>query len=220
MRGPLAILLLVCAGARTCVSPDPQDAGAEPAGFQKWQVKAFVAHGPRIFRERAAASPLDQSSYIMGSQACAVQGDFPGAIAFLERGIEFLPDAPGQMFFNLGQLHVRVGNLSAARKRFAEGVRRDPTQPNYMEMLALLEEHFGDDDVGERLYKTAARYGEVIRAFRTNYLSLLLRHGRFKEVSSLLSRMLNYTKLYTPTHSHTHTHTYTHVRRQLNYFGR
>ena len=194
--GHALALIIACAAAHPCAAPDSPYAGdpsvqvQEPAGFQQWQVKAFVAHGPHVFRERAAAAPLDASNYLMGSQACAVQADFRGAIGFLERGVAALPDAPGQFFFNLGQLHARVGNLSAARQSFAEGLRRDPTKPNYMEMLALLEEQFGDDRTGERLYKAAARYTSQSnqRAFRMNHVSLLLRAGRFQEVSSRSTR--------------------------------
>ena len=194
--GHALALIIACAAAHPCAAPDSPHAGdpsvqvQEPAGFQQWQVKAFVAHGPHVFRERAAAAPLDASNYLMGSQACAVQADFRGAIGFLERGVAALPDAPGQFFFNLGQLHARVGNLSAARQSFAEGLRRDPTKPNYMEMLALLEEQFGDDRTGERLYKAAARYTSQSnqRAFRMNHVSLLLRAGRFQEVSSRSTR--------------------------------
>ena len=53
--------------------------------FETWQVKAFVAQGPAAFRARTEADPRDPSNYLMGANACAVQGDFPGAIAFLER---------------------------------------------------------------------------------------------------------------------------------------
>ena len=41
--------------------------------------------GPAAFSARALAEPHDASNYLMGSKACALQGDYMGAIAFLQR---------------------------------------------------------------------------------------------------------------------------------------
>ncbi len=161
----------------------PQPA-PEPGGVR---VKAFVAQGPAVFRARAAEEPHELNHYLRGSNACALQGDYPGAIDFMERGVRAVPDAPAHFHFNLGQLHARVGNLSAARQSFRTGLGRDPANPGYMEMLAVLEEDSGDLVLADRLYRGAHRYSSESnqRSFRLNRISLLLRAGRFREATAL-----------------------------------
>jgi hypothetical protein len=174
----LIIILLACNG-HPCQSPNPgitkekhagsqdvltpDDGGAavkDSRRFQTWPVKDFVAAGPAVFRDRANSGSLDPSNFLVGSNACSIQGDFVGAIQFLEWGIKALgPDVDAQFYFQLGQLHARMGNWSAARQSFCEGLKRDAAKPNYMEMLALLEEEevltallLGDLAIAERFY--------------------------------------------------------------------
>ena len=42
-------------------------------------------------------------------------------------------------------------------QNFYEGLKKDAANPNYMEMLALIEEDHGDLEIAERLYKAAHR---------------------------------------------------------------
>jgi tetratricopeptide (TPR) repeat protein len=165
----------------------PQPFAPKPEGQGGVRVKAFVAQGPAVFRARAAEEPHELNHYLRGSNACALQGDYPGAIDFMERGVRAVPDAPAHFHFNLGQLHARVGNFSAARQSFRTGLGCDPANPNYMEMLAVLEEDSGDLVLAERLYRAAHRYSSESnqRSFRLNRISLLLRAGRFIEAAAL-----------------------------------
>jgi hypothetical protein len=177
----LVIIILLACIVHPCQSPNPgltkeKDAGSQHVltpddggaavgvkdsrRFQTWPVKDFVAAGPAVFRDRAKSGSLDPSNFLVGSNACSLQGDFVGAIQFLEWGIKALgPVVDAQFYFQLGQLHARMGNWSAAKQSFCEGLRRDAAKPNYMEMLALLEEEevltallLSDLEIAERLY--------------------------------------------------------------------
>lgn len=191
MRWRRIALLLALPSLLPQSTPEPAGAQGQDAALghdrSGVQAKAFVAQGPAAFRSRTVAEPHEPNHYLMGSNACALQGDYLCAIDFMETGVSRVPDAPASFLFNLGQLHARVGNWSAARQNFREGLRRDPANPNFMEMLALLEEGSGDLGVAERLYEGAYRYSSESnqRSFRLNRISFLLRTGRLREAASL-----------------------------------
>jgi tetratricopeptide (TPR) repeat protein len=177
-RTPLLGLVMMTS-LTLCLSPDPDQA--------IWPVRPFVAQGPAVFHARIAANPQEESNYLKGSQACEMQGDFQGAIEFLEEGVSAVPGVSAQFHFYLGQLYSRVGNHSAARQSLYEGLKRDPAQPKYLEMLALLEEESGELSIAERLYNAAYLQTSESnqRSFRMNRISYLLRASRFEDASRL-----------------------------------
>ena len=190
--GRLEHVLLLYAGALValpeCVCPDVP-------------VKPFVAQGPAAFQARAAQAPQDATNYLMGSQACELQGDYVGAIEFLERGIANIPDVDAHFHLSLGQLHARVGNASAARGALREGLRRDLMQPKFLEMLAVLEEDSGSLELADRLYQTAYRATGASnqRSFRLNRISFLFASRRWREAARLfLANVGNGSSLASP----------------------
>jgi predicted Zn-dependent protease len=145
-RGRAQVILLVCLA---CVVVFPIPALAHPAEFERIE----------ILTQRIESQPLNPSLYIDRAASRSHDGEYALAMKDLEKAAEL--GGPLSAAYELGLLHIRMGDRDKARIQFDQFIEHFPNHARARERRARLLAEIGETDAAatdyERVFAVTAR---------------------------------------------------------------
>lgn len=160
---------------------------AEAIGLhQRGQVEAAVRQYERLLSE---VPDHPGALYFLGA-AMLEAGKAQDALPRLQRALELQPERDANAWFALGLSAHMTGNFESAVTAYRESLRRDPTQNEVRNNLAIVLRRLGLVDEAARELETAGQTGSMTSAQAMNLANLLVDQGREQEALEHYRRLL------------------------------